>query len=504
MDFQLLGDYINGQFSSPKDPIGEFTRKSPADFEDTIGSFRYSFNSVDKAVEAARKAFKSWQLTTIEERKNLLKKFKTQLKRRRPLLEKIICREVGKPAWEAKGEVDAMISKFDITLTAGMKVIAPFEVPNGYKKTAGRCRYKPRGVLAVLGPFNFPASLPHDHIVAALLTGNCVVFKPSEYTPATGQVYTEIAHQAGFPRGVINLVQGGARVGSHLAKHTDIDGILFTGSYETGIKIQKETLNDYWKILALEMGGKNSAIILADADIDKALIECLNGAFLTTGQRCSSTSRLIIDRKISNQFIERFHDLAKKVVIDHPHADQQGRKTPFMGPLISARAKEKYLKFQDIATREKAERIMRAKPLERDPEGHYVAPSIYLVKKPDLESIYQQTEIFGPNVAIYLVDGAEEAIEIANKTSFGLVLSAFTQSEKIFEKIFTLSRTGLVNWNLSTVCSSQRLPFGGVKKSGNARPAGLFSTQYCTYPVAELRDSEPFDSQNLPPGVIWG
>lgn len=504
MDFQVLGNYINGQFSALKgDAEGELTNLSPADLSDSVGEFKYSFQSVDRAVDSARKAFINWQLTPLEERKKLLIKFKSILEKNHDRLEKIICREVGKPSWETKIEIKSIMSKIDITLKEGLDVIKPFEVLNAARSALGRCRYKPRGVLAVLGPFNFPAHLPNGHIIPALATGNCIIFKPSELTPGTGQVYAEIIHQVGFPPGVFNLVQGEGRIGGYLAKHPNIDGILFTGSYDTGFKIQQETFHDYWKIRALEMGGKNATIVLQDADINKALAECIVSSNLTTGQRCSATSRIILHKEIATEFIEKFHNLSKDLLIDHPYAEKFGRKTPFMGPLINDKAQEKYLKFQDMATREGAEKIMRGKTLERKPNGYYVSPSIYLIKEPNPKSVFQQTELFAPCTAIYIIENLEQALEIANQTSYGLTLSVFTANESNYEKVFQLCRTGLVNWNTGTVGSSSKLPFGGILKSGNDRPTALYATQYCTYPVAELIDSSPLDTSQLPPGFNW-
>lgn len=503
MDFQILGDYINGQFNAAKDPLGEITRFSPADLSDKIGSFNYSFQSVDKAVDAAKKAFKKWQLVPLEERKNLLLKFKSLIEKHQDRFEEIICREVGKPPWETKSEIKTMINKIEITLKEGLDVIKPFDVPKASKGALGRCRYKPRGVLAVIGPFNFPCHLPNGHIIPALATGNCIVFKPSELTPGTGQLYAETIHQVGFPPGVFNLVQGEGRLGGYLTKHPGIDGILFTGSYETGFKIQQETFHDYWKIRALEMGGKNATIILQDADLKKSLADSVLGSFLTAGQRCTATSRIIIHKSIASEFIEKFHNISKELVIDHPFAEKFDRKTPFMGPLINDKAQEKYLMFQDIAVREGAERIMRGKSLDRKPDGFYVSPSIHLIKKHDSKSIFQQTEIFAPSVSFYIVDNLEDAIEIANDTSYGLALSVYTASEESYEKAFHLSRTGIVNWNSSTVGASSKLPFGGILKSGNDRPTALFATQYCTYPVAELLDTSSFDPSTLPPGINY-
>jgi succinylglutamic semialdehyde dehydrogenase len=349
--------------------------------------------------------------------------------------------------------------------------------------------------MAVLGPFNFTGQITNGHIIPALITGNTVVFKPSEQTPYVGQIMAEMFHQADFPHGVFNVVQGLGETGRRLVAHELVDGILFTGSYDTGLKIKQETMTHYWKILALEMGGKNASLVWDDASLDKAVYENLQSAFLTTGQRCSCTSRLILHKNIYDQFMDKFYKAAKKITVGH------WKENPFMGPLINDTAVENYLRFQGIAVREGAECLMRGKALDKELNGSYVTPSIYLVNEPSEKSVYQKTEIFGPNLAVYKTDDFDQSLEMINSTGYGLVTSIFTKQKDLYDKLNQQARVGLVNWNRGTIGASSKLPFGGMDKSGNDRPSAHFAVQYCTVPVANLEDPTPFDATKLPPGL---
>jgi succinylglutamic semialdehyde dehydrogenase len=488
-NFPVLGNFFNGQFQRPASAHGEWVSRSPADFSDELGRFQYSYSSVEEAIQSARVAFPKWRRMPIAERADLLKKYQAALKRREEELCEIIAREVGKPLWEAKTEVGAMLNKVDITLNESMKLVADFEIPKIMDNTLGACRYRPLGVMAVIGPFNFPGHLPNGHIVPALLTGNTVVFKPSEKSPMVGQLMAECFQEAQFPAGVFNLIQGEREVGRRLCVHEGVDGVLFTGSYEVGTRIKQDTLQQHWKLLALEMGGKNPVIVWEDAEIDLAVYEILTGAFLTTGQRCSATSRIMIHHKVLDQFVTRFHERSKAFAIGHP------LENPFMGPLIDQGSVDRYMKFLGIASREGCELVMRGKSLELPVQGNYVTPSICLFRQCSLEqtkkSVYQQTELFAPNVAILGVSELEEAIEQANCTQYGLAASVFTQSREVYEKCWDGLQSGLINWNKSTVGASSRLPFGGLKKSGNHFPTALSATLYCTLPVASLEVAEP-------------
>lgn len=492
-----LGDYINGHWVKTHSPEEEWSIHSPADTNDHIIDIAASYSHVAMACEYAKKAYKSWSHISLDERKNYLLKLKKAFIDRSEEMALTISREMGKPLWEAKTEAAALSAKIDITIEHSLKLVADEKVSGALPGIDGVIRHRSRGVMAVVGPFNFPAHLPNGHIIPALITGNTVVFKPSDKTPAVGQLYAEIVHQAGLPAGVFNLVQGQGEIGKRIVQDENVDGVLFTGSYEVGLKIKQDTLEHYWKILALEMGGKNSSVIWEDADLEKAVYETIVGAYLTTGQRCSCTSKVILHKKIRDQFLENFHETAKKLTINH------WSKDAFMGPLISQDAVDKYLRFQEIAKREGAESLMRGKSLDVGRSGYYVTPSINIVSQFNKNSMYQKNEIFGPNVAVYTVEEYEEAIEIVNDAGFGLVMALFSKSRPLYEKALLDARVGLLNWNRTTNGASSRMPFGGIGKSGNDRPSGHFAVQYCTVPVASLEDLGTLDRNKLMPGITY-
>jgi succinylglutamic semialdehyde dehydrogenase len=491
----FLGDYINGKWVLSESPDEEWEVKSPSNLKDVIVRPVAKFDHANRAIEAARAAYLPWAHLGTEKRKQHLLRLKEVFIAKAPELSEIIARETGKPLWESKTEAGALANKIDITLNQSLSLVSEQEVKDALPGIPGFIRHKPRGVMSVIGPFNFPAHLPNGHIVPALITGNTVVFKPSDKTPATGQWYAEAFAAAEFPTGVFNMVQGQSEVGKRLVAHESVDGILFTGSYEVGLKIKQETLTHFRKILALEMGGKNATIVWDDADLKKTVYETLVASFLSAGQRCSCTSRIVLHSKIKDQFIDQFYAAAKKLKIGH------WRDQVFMGPLISADSVEKYIRYQEIAKREDAESLMRGKALSLEHDGYYVTPSINLVKSFDEKSVYQKSEIFGPNVAIFSTDSFDEALAINNSSGFGLVASLFTHKRELYEKALIEAQVGQLNLNRATNGASSRMPFGGMNKSGNDRPSAHYAVQYCTVPVSSLEDSTPFTGANMPPGL---
>nr|BFD58023.1 succinylglutamate-semialdehyde dehydrogenase [Bdellovibrio sp. CKG001]BFD65182.1 succinylglutamate-semialdehyde dehydrogenase [Bdellovibrio sp. HAGR004] len=489
------GDFINGRFVPVTKGDGEFKDISPADLNDTVMTVPFKHDHIDEACVAAKKAYMPWSMLTMDERRGYLLRLKEMYDTHAEQMAQIISRDTGKPTWEALTEAKALGAKIDITLNHSLKLVAEERIANALPQVEGVIRYRSRGVMAVIGPFNFPAHLPNGHIIPALIAGNTVVFKPSEQTPAVGQFMAEMFEKAQFPPGVFNLVQGDGAAGGRLVASEHVDGVLFTGSYEVGLKIKQETLNHYWKILALEMGGKNATVVWDDADMDKAIYESLVGSYMTAGQRCSCTSRIILHPKIADEFTERFYQAAKKLTIGH------WTENTFMGPLINAAAVEKYIRFQEIANRENCESLMRGKALDLKHKGYYVTPSIHLVNKFDPNSVYQKSEIFGPNVAIYQSDNFDETMNIVNSSGYGLVMALFSKNKELYDQALHKARVGLLNWNRTTNGSSSRLPFGGMGKSGNDRPSAHFAIQYCTVPVASLEDATPFDPTKILPGM---
>ena len=482
--FEPRGDYIDGHFSLPEHSSGEIALEEPGDLAALSGAFPFSWDAVDAAVGAARRAYPRWRDAAPAERAVCLKRFAAIIEANREQLAELIAREVGKPLWEARTEVSAMVGKVAITLEKGLDLVQEhsFQVASGRK---ARWSWHSRGVLAVLGPFNFPGHLSHGHIVPALATGNCVVLKPSEHAPATAQRYVELADRAGFPPGVLNLVQGDGEQGARLSAHAGVAGVLFTGSYAVGRRILDATLDQPHKLVALEMGGKNGVLVCEDADLEVAAAEIAFATCVTAGQRCSMTSRVIALREVADELAERLISIFQEIVIGYPLD-----RAVFMGPLISTQARARHVAVIEWAREEGAELLVAGGPCEGPRRGHYVRPTLHRV--PALSAgLYQTEEHFVPDAFLLEVDSLADGIAALEAGDYGLVNSVFSTNRASFERALRESHVGLLNWNTTTVGASSELPFGGVGKSGNDRPAGVLATQYCTYPVASLEVEQP-------------
>src|SRR3954463_3568510 len=360
-------DFIAGSWADPAKADGAIDDRSPADLSVSLGRFPWAVAQVDRAVAAARDAQRAFAAAPVAERAQLVRRIGAVLKGREEELARAIALDVGKPLWEARMEAQACTAKAAITAEEGLKLVSTFPAPG---QAGAECRFRPLGVLAVLGPFNFPVHLPNGHILPALLCGNAVVLKPSEIAPHAAEVYARCVEQAGVPRGVFNLVQGGPPVGAALGGHAGIDGVLFTGSWGVGQAIQKAN-EGRARMLALEMGGKNAAIVLADADLDKAAYDVLFSAFVSAGQRCTAASRAIVVGD-ARRFAQRIAQLAGKLSIGHPFDDGV-----FMGPLASPAALDKFERGVAAAGAETLLPSRRLRP--RGLEGCYASPSVHFV-----------------------------------------------------------------------------------------------------------------------------
>ena len=492
---EARGDYLNGGFVAVADAAsdGLLERPSPRNYADLIGRHPYRISAVDEAVAHARAAFPGWARTPLHERKARMLALKQSLSAHAGELALLLAREIGKPLWEAETEVQVALAKVDVTLSDGLSLVAPRELGASGQSYA----YRPHGVAAVIGPFNFPLHLVHGHVVPALVTGNTVVVKPSELAASVGQLYAQCMHEAGLPPGVFNLVQGPGETGARLAAHLGVDAVMLTGSYAVGQAIKHATFEQPHKLLALELGGRNPAIVLADADLDKAVHDVLWGAFVTAGQRCSGTAVALVERGIYAAFAAH---LVQKVDLLRV-GDPLGADA-FMGPLISEAARARYLASLMEAERSGVVPLRRSLHVEGVPNGAYVSPSVHEVQAPR-GLAYESEELFGPDLALELVDDLDHAIARANASPYGLSTSVFCGQESAFEYALDRLRYGCVNWNVPTCGASSRLPFGGTRKSGNHRPAALFSTLYTTYPVASLRGASTLDTSKLSPGLHW-
>jgi succinylglutamic semialdehyde dehydrogenase len=487
-------DFIAGQVEQPAVADEEFTMLSPADQSDVIGHYRVSKAQVDKAVDAATQAFKGWRKLSLSTRVDSLKRYQAALKANADALALSISREIGKPLWEAKTEVSAMVTKVDLTINEGLaftqdKVLA--DLP-------GEIRHRPLGVVAVVGPFNFPGHLPNGQIVPALLLGNTVVFKPSEKGGHTAGLMAQCAQQAGFPPGVFNVVQGARSVAQHLTGHPGIAAILFTGSLDVGKAILRANAERPGVLVALELGGKNASVVLEDCDLERTAREIVFSAFATAGQRCTATSRVIALKAIADALMARVVQLTERLTVGF-------HQTPdtFLGPVISESARQRVIASTRDAAASGARPLLQGGPV--DVPGHvgfYLRPSIHRLPAGvhHLKG-YTDTELFGPDLCMVTADSLEEAASIANQTPFGLSAAIFTASETKFEALATELDVGVVHMNRSTAGASGRLPFGGIKDSGNHRAAGILMGQSCTFAQGLLRS--PPASTPLPtwPGM---
>lgn len=487
-----LGDFVDGAFQLPAVTSGEIRLEDPGNTAASLGAFPFARESVDAAVASARSAWPAWRSVSFEERATLLRRFAVEIANSAELLTRAISLEVGKPLWEARTEVNATVAKFEITLGAGMELVREqvFEMTPG--QTA-RWRNPSRGVMAVLGPFNFPAHLVNGHVIPALATGNTVVIKPSEKTPAVGQLYAELAARAGLPAGVFNLIQGDGGSGAALASHRDVDGVLFTGSYVVGKRILEATLEQPHKLVALEMGGKNGVFVAADANLDAAARAITFSCAVTAGQRCTATSRVYAARAVADELTDKLAALFSAVNVGYATGEDV-----FSGPVISESSRERHRHLIQLAEQDGAERIVAGGPCEGPHPGYYVRPSLHRLARLDRESRYQNEEQFVPDCFVHAVDSVDEAAAALDATDFGLAASVFSAERETYERIAGQIRMGIVNWNTSTVGASSKLPFGGVKKSGNDRAAGITSTLYCTTPMASVEVEAPDTSTSWP------
>ncbi len=492
MDYR--GNFVGGQWRAVVGGQGVLVRENPCRKSENVYEFPWGVRAVDEAVGAARGALRSWDRLGVSGRRPFLERFRAAIEGRKDALARVISLETGKPLWESVGEMSAVLGKFDIMSGEGLAYTADVH-PVGL--VGGSFRARPLGVVAVLGPFNFPLHLPNGHIVPALLSGNTVVVKPSELTAASMQMYFECVEEAGFPEGVVNMVQGPGAIGAALGVHEDVDGVLFTGSYETGLRIQQATMLQHWKLLALEMGGKNTSIVLDDANLEQSVYEILQAACLTTGQRCSATSRVVLKASIADKFLEQFVDAVGRVTMGDAFSEDC-----FMGPLVSKGGYDKFMAAQLEDEGGNLTKVLAGGAARADLDGYFVKPAIWRAKEVNKEGRHQGAEIFGPDIIVYVAKDDEEAVRIANATDYGLAMSVFTADAERFEDLSYDLQTGILNLNRSTVGASSRLPFGGVKKSGNHRPSAVLAGRYCTYPQAQLREVAGWDSDLLNAGVL--
>jgi succinylglutamic semialdehyde dehydrogenase len=451
-------------------------------FEPATGAeyWRGTVSDVDAEVSAARQHWVEWASQPVTVRMEAMRRFANVVRSRNEALADCIARETGKPLWEARTEVEAVINKVEISITAFLERTSQRRL-EGNLGARMALRHKPHGVLAVLGPYNFPAHLPNGHIVPALIAGNAIVFKPSEKTPATGAMLVECYHAAGIPEGIVRLLIGGPDEGRALAGHPDIDGLLFTGSARTGVALNRQFADTPGKILALEMGGNNPLIVWDATDIQAAAALVIQSAFLSAGQRCTAARRLIVEDGAHEPLIEAVRKLADRLIVGEPHATP----APYMGPVIDDHVADQ-LQESFLALMMKGGQPI--KQLDRlVPDRPFLSPAIIdttrVIDRPDVE-------LFGPILQVIRVSDFDAALIEANNTRYGLSASLVGGTPALYDRFWANIRAGIVNWNRPTNGAPSNAPFGGVGLSGNHRPSAYYAADYCAYPVVSTEEDQ--------------
>jgi succinylglutamic semialdehyde dehydrogenase len=485
-----VSNYIGGAWLAGSGPL--LATIDPSTGRQTWTSNESTAEDVDRAVKAARAAFEGWALTPLDARIAICRRFRDLLKEHNEELAAIIAEEVGKPLWEARTEVTTMANKVDISVQSH----AARTGETSAKVADGNAvlRHRPHGVFAVFGPYNFPGHLPNGHIVPALIAGNTLVFKPSEYAPRTAVRTVQLWEEAGLPHGVLNLVNGGRATGVALGQ-ADVDGILFTGSSQTGAALHKQFGGQPGKMLALEMGGNNPLVVWDIQNVDAAVHHAVMSAFISAGQRCTCARRLIVqDGPQGQAFIDRLVEVAGKLAVGPSNAEPQ----PFMGPVVSAAVAKRLVQAQEMMEAQGGKVLLRMRQL--DPDAGFVTAGIVDVTE---ATGIPDEEWFGPLLQVIRVADFERAIDAANATEFGLAAALLSPSEDLWKRFAVKARAGVVNWNRPTTGAASSAPFGGVGKSGNHRPSAYYAADYCAYPVASIETSELDMPAKLSPGLTF-
>ena len=469
------GLYIDGRWQTGKGDV--FVSTDPASGDLVWEGSAADAEDVDAAFKAAHKAFGGWSETSLEERIACLSRYKQLVLEHKQQLAELISRESGKVLWETLGEVAAVAGKVDISVHAYGERTGTSSTPTAF----GRADlvHRPHGIMAVLGPYNFPAHLPNGQIVPALLAGNTVVFKPSELCPAVGEFLTDLYTKAGFPAGVINMVQGARETGGAVLDHPLVDGVLFTGSASTGAFIHKKFGGRPDIILALEMGGNNPLIAWDVSDAEATANLIVQSAFNTTGQRCTCTRRLVLPKgKAGDKILDAVVAMTDQLRIGAWNDDNEA----FMGPLISSDIAARALQNIDALD---GKTIKENRILDRGPA--FITPGIMDVSDTEVPD----EEIFAPFLQVYRTGNFDQALARANNTRFGLSAGLISDDADLWPLFRRKIRAGVVNFNRPTTGAASFLPFGGPGLSGNHNPGAFYSADFCAWPMASQVSDKP-------------
>lgn len=481
--------HINGKWISSMGQ--QFSSVNPATEQEIWKGNEATAKEINDAIEAAKTALIEWKNFPITTRIKYLENFREILSSKKNDFAKAISEETGKPLWDSYSEVAAMINKVAISVEA-YNMRCP-ELLNQQSHALSITRYRPHGILAVLGPFNFPGHLPNGHIIPALLAGNTIIFKPSELTPYVAELTVKCWQDSKLPKGVLNLIQGGSETGKLLSANTEIDGLLFTGSWKTGHRLAEQFAIHPQKILALEMGGNNPLVVRDISDHKTAAYLTIQSAYLSSGQRCTCARRLIVQTgKKGDAFLKELLTMIKSMRVGAYTDDPE----PFMGPVISIAAANSIIKAQQELINRGGHPLIEISRLARGQT--FLTPGLIDVTN---ISNRQDEEIFGPLLQVIRVNNFEEAITEANRTQYGLTAGLLSNHEEDYRYFYKNVRAGVINWNTQLTGASSRAPFGGIGKSGNNRPSAFYAADYCVYPIASLEANLLTMPTTFTPGI---
>lgn len=481
--------WINGKWVAGQGDVLQST--DPARNEVVWEGRCATAEQVEEAISAARGAFPEWARTPFTKRLDIAKRFATLLEENKEELALAIAKDTGKPIWETRTEVGAMVGKIAISERAYQERTGTVENPMPGAKAF--IRHRPHGVVAVYGPYNFPGHLPNGHIVPALIAGNTVVFKPSEQTPLVAEKTMQLWQRAGLPDGVLNLVQGLVETGKALSQSQQVDGLFFTGSSTTGKFLHEQFGGQPGKILALEMGGNNPLLVKDVADVDAAVHDIVQSAFITSGQRCTCARRLFIENSANGDAIlQRLIEVTKTIRVGDYAADP----APFMGAMISAKAAAGMVNAQKSLVELGGDVLVEMTQPETD-KG-FVTPGIVDVTH---AKALPDEEHFGPLLKVYRYSDFDAAIAEANNTRFGLSAGLLADDKAVYDDFLLRIRAGIVNWNKPITGASSAAPFGGIGDSGNHRASAYYAADYCSYPVASVEAERVKLPETLAPGL---
>jgi aldehyde dehydrogenase (NAD+) len=454
----------------------QFESRSPSRPGDLVGNFPSSAPSLaNEAVAAARAAQPGWRRTSRVIRAELFDNLAQLVKRDTDALAKLMSRECGKVITECRAEVVEGLHMIQYVFGTG-RMPSGLVLDSEIAEKDAFVRRKPWGVCAVITPWNFPFAVPLWMLGPSLVEGNTCVFKPSEDTPAIGQRLVELFLEAGFPKGVINLVHGDGTVGEALVRDPDVNVVLFTGSWDVGSRIQQLSATFHDRIVAAEMGSKSAVIICQDAKLDLAVSAALISAFKTSGQRCVSAGRALVHESLLGPFSERLVAMAKRLKIGDPLDPSH-----FTGPVIHEQAAEKILGYNQLARDEGANVLLEGGKMQGG--GHFLSPFVYAIEaKPDVRCVRE--EVFGPHLAIIPFRDNEEAAHLYNDTPYGLSLAVITEDYRAMRFFREECEFGMGYVNLPCIGAEVHLPFGGVKRSGNGHPSAAGLVEAVTHKVS--------------------